>query len=38
MPMRRDELVSAIRWAKRVHHGALANAVDVGEMMRVLIF
>jgi hydroxymethylpyrimidine kinase/phosphomethylpyrimidine kinase len=38
MPMRRDELVSAIRWAKRVHHGALANAVDVGERMRVLIF
>jgi hydroxymethylpyrimidine/phosphomethylpyrimidine kinase len=34
----RDELVSAIRWAKRAHHGALARAVDVGEGMRALVF
>jgi hydroxymethylpyrimidine/phosphomethylpyrimidine kinase len=34
----RDELIAAIRWAKRVHHGALARAVDVGEGMRVLVF
>jgi hydroxymethylpyrimidine/phosphomethylpyrimidine kinase len=34
----RDELVAAIRWAKRVHHGALARAVEVGEGMRVLVF
>ncbi len=32
------ELVSAIRWAKRVHHVALARAVDVGRGMRVLVF
>jgi hydroxymethylpyrimidine/phosphomethylpyrimidine kinase len=32
------ELVAAIRWAKRVHHGALARAVDVGVGMRVLVF
>ena len=33
-----ETLVSAIRWAKRVHHGALAKALDVGEGMRVLGF
>jgi hydroxymethylpyrimidine/phosphomethylpyrimidine kinase len=32
----RDELVDAIRWAKRVHHQALARAVDVGRGMRVM--
>lgn len=38
VPMRSEELVSAIRWAKRVHHGALEEPVDVGEGMRVLLF
>ena len=33
-----EALVSAIRWAKRVHHGALSRAVDVGGGMRVLGF
>jgi len=33
-----DTLVSAIRWAKRVHHAALGRAVDVGAGMRVLVF
>jgi hydroxymethylpyrimidine/phosphomethylpyrimidine kinase len=32
----RAELVGAIRWAKRVHHAALARAADVGRGMRVL--
>jgi hydroxymethylpyrimidine/phosphomethylpyrimidine kinase len=32
------ELIGAIRWAKRVHHAALARAVDVGRGMRVLVF
>jgi len=31
-------LVEAIRWAKRVHHGALARAVNVGEGLRALVF
>jgi hydroxymethylpyrimidine/phosphomethylpyrimidine kinase len=31
-------LVAAIRWAKRVHHAALARAVDVGGAMRALMF
>jgi len=34
----RDDLVVAIRWAKRVHHAALARAVDVGRGMRALVF
>jgi hydroxymethylpyrimidine/phosphomethylpyrimidine kinase len=34
----RDGLVAAIRWAKRVHHAALARAVDVGGAMRALVF
>jgi hydroxymethylpyrimidine/phosphomethylpyrimidine kinase len=34
----RNALVGAIRWAKRVHHAALARAVDVGRGMRVLVF
>jgi hydroxymethylpyrimidine/phosphomethylpyrimidine kinase len=34
----RVELIAAIRWAKRVHHAALARAVDVGSGMRVLVF
>lgn len=33
-----EGLVGAIRWAKRVHHGALARAADVGGGMRVLVF
>jgi hydroxymethylpyrimidine/phosphomethylpyrimidine kinase len=32
----RDELVDAIRWAKRMHYRALARAVDVGRGMRVM--
>jgi hydroxymethylpyrimidine/phosphomethylpyrimidine kinase len=32
-----EDLVSAIRWAKRVHHAALARAVDVGGGMRVMM-
>ncbi len=34
----REVLVAAIRWAKRVHHGALARAVRVGSGMPVLTF
>jgi hydroxymethylpyrimidine/phosphomethylpyrimidine kinase len=34
----RDTLVSAVRWAKRVHHAALARALDVGKGLRVLVF
>jgi hydroxymethylpyrimidine/phosphomethylpyrimidine kinase len=34
----RDVLVAAVRWAKRVHHAALARAVDVGGGSRVLVF
>jgi hydroxymethylpyrimidine/phosphomethylpyrimidine kinase len=33
----RRVLLSAVRWAKRVHHAALANAVRVGRGMRVMI-
>jgi hydroxymethylpyrimidine/phosphomethylpyrimidine kinase len=32
-----ETLVSAIRWAKRVHHAALARAVDVGAGQRVMV-
>jgi hydroxymethylpyrimidine/phosphomethylpyrimidine kinase len=32
------EIVAAIRWSKRVHHAALANARDVGRGMLVLAF
>jgi len=34
----RDSLLSAIRWAKRVHHGALGRVADVGHGMRVITF
>jgi hydroxymethylpyrimidine/phosphomethylpyrimidine kinase len=34
----RDTLVAAIRWAKRVHHAALARSVDVGQGLRVIVF
>jgi hydroxymethylpyrimidine kinase/phosphomethylpyrimidine kinase len=34
----RDDLVAAIRWAKRIHHAALARAVNVGRGMRVVVF
>jgi hydroxymethylpyrimidine/phosphomethylpyrimidine kinase len=33
----RAELVGAIRWAKRVHHAALARAVDVGGRQRAML-
>ncbi len=33
-----EALVAAIRWAKRVHHAALARAVNVGGALRVLMF
>ncbi len=33
-----EALVTAIRWAKRVHHASLARAVDVGGEMRALVF
>jgi hydroxymethylpyrimidine/phosphomethylpyrimidine kinase len=36
--VRRDDLVAAIRWAKRVHHAALARTVDVGRGMRAIVF
>jgi hydroxymethylpyrimidine/phosphomethylpyrimidine kinase len=38
MRLGRDELVSAIRWAKRTHHSALANAVNVGGGMHALMY
>jgi hydroxymethylpyrimidine/phosphomethylpyrimidine kinase len=34
----RDTLVAAVRWAKRVHHAALARSIDVGKGLRVLVF
>jgi hydroxymethylpyrimidine/phosphomethylpyrimidine kinase len=34
----RDSLVAAIRWAKRVHHAALARSVEVGRGLRVIVF
>jgi hydroxymethylpyrimidine/phosphomethylpyrimidine kinase len=34
----RDALVAAIRWAKRVHHAALQNTVDVGRGLRAIVF
>jgi hydroxymethylpyrimidine/phosphomethylpyrimidine kinase len=33
-----DDLVDAVRWAKRVHHASLARAVDVGGTSRVMVF
>jgi hydroxymethylpyrimidine/phosphomethylpyrimidine kinase len=33
-----DQLVSAIRWAKHLHHTALGRTVDVGGSMRALMF
>jgi hydroxymethylpyrimidine/phosphomethylpyrimidine kinase len=32
-----DDVPSAVRWAKKVHHEALRAAVDVGGDMRVLL-
>jgi hydroxymethylpyrimidine/phosphomethylpyrimidine kinase len=32
-----DAVIRAVRWARRVHHRALARAVDVGGPMRVLL-
>jgi hydroxymethylpyrimidine kinase/phosphomethylpyrimidine kinase len=34
----RASVVDAVRWAKRVHHGAIARARDVGGTARVLAF
>lgn len=34
----RGPLLSAIRWAKRVHHAALSRVADVGRGMRVVSF
>ncbi len=34
----RDDVVLAVRWAKRVHHAALARSVDVGRGLRVIVF
>jgi hydroxymethylpyrimidine/phosphomethylpyrimidine kinase len=34
----RDDRVLAIRWAKRIHHAALARSVDVGRGMRAIVF
>jgi hydroxymethylpyrimidine/phosphomethylpyrimidine kinase len=34
----RESLVAAIRWAKRVHHAALARAADVGGRLLVVGF
>jgi hydroxymethylpyrimidine/phosphomethylpyrimidine kinase len=31
-------IVDAVRWAKRIHHAALANARDAGGAQRVLVF
>jgi hydroxymethylpyrimidine/phosphomethylpyrimidine kinase len=36
--MSRDALVSAVRWAKKVHHTALARSIRVGRGMKVLVF
>jgi hydroxymethylpyrimidine/phosphomethylpyrimidine kinase len=33
-----DAIVEAVRWAKRVHHAALARAADVGQGARVIAF
>jgi len=37
-PASSERLVAAIRWAKRVHHGALGRVADVGDGMRVVVF
>jgi hydroxymethylpyrimidine/phosphomethylpyrimidine kinase len=37
-PVDRNALVAAIRWAKRVHHAALARTVDVGKGLRAIVF
>jgi hydroxymethylpyrimidine/phosphomethylpyrimidine kinase len=34
----RGSIVDAVRWAKRVHHEALARAIDVGGPLRVVAF
>ena len=33
----KDDVVAAVKWAKKAHHRALANATDVGGDMRVLL-
>jgi hydroxymethylpyrimidine/phosphomethylpyrimidine kinase len=37
-PLTKSALLSAVRWAKRMHHRALSRAVDVGKGSRVLVF
>lgn len=32
-----DDVVAAVKWAKKAHHRALANATDVGGDMRILL-
>jgi hydroxymethylpyrimidine/phosphomethylpyrimidine kinase len=34
----KSSIVDAVRWAKGVHHAALARAVDVGGPLRILVF
>jgi hydroxymethylpyrimidine/phosphomethylpyrimidine kinase len=34
----RSAIVDTVRWAKKVHHAALARAIDVGGPLRVLAF
>jgi hydroxymethylpyrimidine/phosphomethylpyrimidine kinase len=36
--LRRDDLVAAVRWAKRAHHAALARTANVGRGLRVVVF
>ena len=36
-PLGRNDVESAVRWAKRVHHAALLRAVRVGRGMRVMM-
>lgn len=33
----KDDVVAAVKWAKKAHHRALANATDVGGDMRILL-
>ncbi|HEX3771352.1 MAG TPA: bifunctional hydroxymethylpyrimidine kinase/phosphomethylpyrimidine kinase [Polyangiaceae bacterium] len=37
-PADRGVIVRAVRWAKRVHHRALAHAADAGRGLKVLVF
>jgi hydroxymethylpyrimidine/phosphomethylpyrimidine kinase len=35
---RGESMLDAVEWAKRKHHDALADAIDVGGDMRVVVF